>query len=440
MFFNLVRKNGRRSRRENGIFFASLIVSVAAFYIFLSLENQDVIIFLKTMESDAVQKLLMLLPAFYMISLFLLFFLVYFSGMYQLDRRKYEFGVYLMLGMKRRRLFLLLLAEDVWNSLTALAAGIPAAVFLSELISLITSKVAGLGIIGHHFSFSLRAVLLTAVGFAGMKLFAFAILSGRMARREILYYFQDSEEKEEKRGREVFAVLRLLAGVLLLASAYTLAISGRAWEGLGMMSRTIVLGTAGVFLLFSGLGVLLGKIWRRDHRKLGIFTFRQLTEQVSTQWKSLAVTSLLFLAAFCCLAYGISAAQSLGGVSTEHPADFTFRSAKEEMDEVLKETGADKYLQEPYELRMGLLYTQAIPSDPEDTAPVREFYYDRLIQAASALEDEQERESLTQSLRYYDAPYLISLSGYNGVLRAQGEEPVTLDGDEIMIYKGPQSP
>ena len=187
MFFRLVRKNGRKTRRENGIFFVSLIVSIIAFYIFLSLENQDVIVFLKTMESDAVQKLLALLPAFYGVSLFLLFFLVYFSGLYQLERRKYEFGVFLMLGMKRSRLFLLLLAEDVWNSLASLAIGIPIAVFLSEMISMITSKTVGLGIIGHHFTFSLDAVVLTAVGFAGIKLAAFALLSGRMVRKEILY-------------------------------------------------------------------------------------------------------------------------------------------------------------------------------------------------------------------------------------------------------------
>ena len=49
MFFRLVRKNGRKTRRENGIFFVSLIVSIIAFYIFLSLENQDVIVFLKKM-------------------------------------------------------------------------------------------------------------------------------------------------------------------------------------------------------------------------------------------------------------------------------------------------------------------------------------------------------------------------------------------------------
>ena len=283
MFFRLVRKNGRKTRRENGIFFVSLIISIIAFYIFLSLENQDVIVFLKTMESDAVQKLLALLPVFYGVSLFFLFFLVYFSGLYQLQRRKYEFGVLLMLGMKRSRLFLLLLAEDIWNSLASLLIGIPIAVFLSEMISMITSKVVGLGIIGHHFTFSFTfspgAVLLTAAGFAGIKLAAFALLSGKMVRREILYYFQDEGEEGRRASGSLQYVLSLAGGLLCLGAAYASAISGAAWSSLRAMCLTVVIGIAGMFLVFSGLGPFLERVWKGKQKGLGIFTARQLTEQ-----------------------------------------------------------------------------------------------------------------------------------------------------------------
>ena len=92
MFFDLIRRNSKRNRKENGIFFASLIVSVVAFYIILSLRNQDVIIFLQTMESDAVNRLLGLIPALYGFSLFILFFLIYFSSRYQFERRSHELG------------------------------------------------------------------------------------------------------------------------------------------------------------------------------------------------------------------------------------------------------------------------------------------------------------------------------------------------------------
>ena len=53
MFFKLIRKNSKRSRKENGLFFSSLVISIVAFYIILSLSSQDVMVFLKKMESDA---------------------------------------------------------------------------------------------------------------------------------------------------------------------------------------------------------------------------------------------------------------------------------------------------------------------------------------------------------------------------------------------------
>ena len=109
MFFDMVRQNSRRNRKENGIFFSSLLASIVAFYIVLSLPRQDVMVFLGQMESDAVSRLLGMVPLLYGVTLFLLFFLVYFASKYQMERRSHEFGIYLILGMKRSRLFFLLL-------------------------------------------------------------------------------------------------------------------------------------------------------------------------------------------------------------------------------------------------------------------------------------------------------------------------------------------
>ena len=79
MFFKLVFRNSRRSRKENGLFFVSLLLSVIAFYIILSLPRQDVMLFLKEMESDAVNRLLGIVPLFYGVTLGLLFFLIYYA-------------------------------------------------------------------------------------------------------------------------------------------------------------------------------------------------------------------------------------------------------------------------------------------------------------------------------------------------------------------------
>ena len=135
-----------RSRRENGLFFTSLLISIIAFYIILSLSHQDVMVFLQRMESNAVNRLLTLVPVLYGLTLFILFFLVYYANRFQLARRRHEFGVYLMLGMQRRKLFGMLLAEDLRSSLIALAIGLPAAVlWMTYVISNTVLIIAGRG-------------------------------------------------------------------------------------------------------------------------------------------------------------------------------------------------------------------------------------------------------------------------------------------------------
>ena len=220
MFFDLVSRNSRRSRKENGLFFASLLISVIAFYIILSLSQQDVIKFLMKMESDAVKKLVGMIPLFYGMTLIILFFLVYFASKYQLERRRHEFGMYLMLGMRRSRLFLMLLAEDVRSSVFVLAIGLPSAVLLSELISLVTARLAGLGIIGHRLNISLTAILWTAIGFALIKLAAFMILSRRIAGEEIGDLLTDPPDGTKKELPSAVYALALLTGIILLAASY----------------------------------------------------------------------------------------------------------------------------------------------------------------------------------------------------------------------------
>lgn len=59
--------------------FASLVVSIVAFYIILALSHQDVMIFLRSLESDAVNSLLQIAAVFYVFSLVMLFFIYYAS-------------------------------------------------------------------------------------------------------------------------------------------------------------------------------------------------------------------------------------------------------------------------------------------------------------------------------------------------------------------------
>ena len=428
MFSELVKRNSRRSRRENGLFFTSLLIAIIAFYIILSLSHQDVIVFLQRMESNAVNHLLSLVPVLYGLTLFILFFLVYYANRFQLARQRHEFGVYLMLGMQRRKLFGMLLAEDLHSSLIALAIGLPAALLISEVISLVTARLVGLGIVGHRFTLSLSAIGWTAVGFLAIKLLASLILSGKIVREEIGALLTETPEGTKKQRPAAVYAAALVLGIALLAAAYALAIGGRAWSDMRYMALTLALGVAGTLLLFYGLRVIIDRLARRGGAgRLRVFNFRQIEETVIHRSGTLAISSLLILAALCCFGAGVATARS--SRAETHTLDYTFPTDSEDSGAVrdtLAAHGLDGAFSDLFEMRIGRVRTS---TDYQNTVK-----FPALQRTIDALPVSDERQQLQYMLEAVGYPHLIALSGYNRLLAAAGLPELTLADDEAAVY------
>lgn len=430
MFFELVRRNSKRSRKENGIFFVSLIISIVAFYMILSLGQQDVMRFLRIMESDAVNRLLGLIPVLYGFTLFIIFFLIYFACSYQLERRSHELGMYLMMGMRRGRLSAMLILEDLWSSALALLIGIPVAIFLSEMVSLITARLVGLGVIGHQSAFSPRALGFTAAGFLIVKFAAFLILGKKFVSREIGQLLADGQEEKQRKTEKRSSVHRLAAGVLLLAGAYILAIAGVAWVSFLTMGLCMLLGVIGTIWIFQGLrfgiDVLIRK--KRDGHGLGVFTFRQLQENIICRPNSLAVSSLLVVAALCCFGYGISVGWSSQN-QEQHVLDYTFQGEAGEIQEQLAKPEIGECIDQLFEVRLRTFYVE----EGEHS-----FSWQPFLEVLGSLKEQKERETLINNIQQHVSPDFISLSGYNRIREAAGEKPLELAKDQVALYSDPE--
>lgn len=437
MFFKYIRRNYKRSYKENGIFFLSLVVAIIAFYVVLSLEKQDVITFLKGMESDAVNRLLGLIPAVYVFSLFLIFFLIYFAAKYQMERRNHEFGIMMMFGMKQSRLFLWLLAEDIYSSAWALGIGLPVAVLLSEVISLVTVKIIGVGVIGHQFTLSLKGVLFTVIGFAGIKMFANILLCSKMIKKEPASLMNDLQEEKQKEIKQKHSFILLVWGILLLASAYTLAILKYTWSGIGPFFMTMILGISGTFLLFKGIcaifTVMAGK--KKAKERLFRFTFRQLQENVFLCSNSLAVSSLFILIAVACMSYGVAVSIQNIKDGSRHSMDFTFENYDEESANEIEKLSQQKEIQEKIaswsRVRVAYLETDDIWGEDTDRE-THEYDTSDLDRALKVLPEEEQEQF---SMYYVHAPHLIALSGYNEILEKAGKEPLRLEDDEMAVFQ-----
>ena len=439
MFFKQVRRNAAKNRKNNGLFFGSLVVAIVAFYTLLSLSDQDVMRFLKTMESDAISKLMLLIPIVYMISLFFVFFLVYFAYRYQLDNRKREFGLYLMLGMKRSTLFAMLMSETIWNSLVSILLGLPIALLLTEGISLATAKLVGLGIIGHKISFSIPAVLGTVIGFIAVQMIAMLFLSAAFSRKEPMELLRsDSPEKQVSlSGKKGW--LGLVLGLIFLILAYVIGVTMLGSFDFKIVTLVLALGGSGTFLLYHGMGVFIGhKIQQKSPARSGLFTFtgRQIQENVLHQYRALAVSSLLLLMALACISFGIGTASGRGSMDVR-TVDFSIEGNEQEVRGVLDSEASKSMISMYYPMFLGSMNTNLYDQTGavlESKPNAHELSWAGLSDALANLPETDLRNNMMENFSDRSGSYLISETSYNNLLQTIGKKPIQLGKSQVALY------
>jgi putative ABC transport system permease protein len=458
MFFNLAWRNAKRSRSDNLIYFLTMVTAVAAFYIVLSLGKQDVIRFLEDLESDAVNRLLTtIMPAFYMCALLFVFFLVVFADKYQLECRSREMGLYLMLGMTKKRLFSQIMTEGMITSLLALCGGIVCGGFLSEIISLATSRLVGQGIITHQSSFSIGAVIFTVLGFLLIQSVALFILGRRLFHKEINQLLYGEMEKKQNVGNARSSFLTLVLGAVALMIAYWLVMYRFLSAGGAMLLIAVIFGIAGTIFFIRGiarlLSILAGAAKSKVTHGLYTFTLRQMQENITNKYVSIGVASILMMLTIMMIADGSSIIMSYTGQMTRGASvyDFTVMGEDQTVEEYLVSEQIRPYVSDLNRMEIGKMkrpegvgmntfvnwsglreqIVQNLPAGVEDPATQNAVSYEIGAYNPPAL-------NLLALIDTSSAtPYLIPVSAYNRLLEASGENALTLKDDEAVFYLNP---
>ena len=168
MLFKLSFRNMKKSFKDYAIYFLTLVLGVAIFYMFNSIDSQQAMLDISESKKQIIKLMIQMLG---MVSVFIaviLGLLIVYANKFLINRRKKEFGIYMTLGMGRRQISKIILFETILVGIISLFAGLAFGVFASQFMSVLVAKIFEANMDKFTFIFSKDACIKTCVYFAIM--------------------------------------------------------------------------------------------------------------------------------------------------------------------------------------------------------------------------------------------------------------------------------
>ena len=104
MLFKLSMKNVQKSFKDYAIYFITLVLGVAIFYLFNSLDSQEAMLKVSASTKEIIKLMINMLSFLSAFVAVILGLLIVYANNFLIKRRKKEFGIYMTLGMGRRQI------------------------------------------------------------------------------------------------------------------------------------------------------------------------------------------------------------------------------------------------------------------------------------------------------------------------------------------------
>ena len=319
MLVKLAFRNIRRSVKDYGVYFVTLVFGVAVFYAFNSVTSQSILFDLEdTATANVFDMTGQMLGMFSVVIACVLGFLVLYANGFLIRRRKQEFGTYLMLGMNPRSVSAIVLMETVAVGLVSLVVGLLLGFALSQGLSFVTAGLFNIQMTQYRFVFSTDAFLLTLGCF--VLIFAVTGLFNTLSIRRYKLIDLLSARSRNARFRvrnPWISLVAFIAAVGVVAWAYLTLIDNGLLQFDEGFWRATALMVAGTFLFFWSLaGFALAVIERTRgvyFKGLAMFTMRQIASKVNTAFVSLSVVCIMLFFSLTVFSTGMGLARAFSG-------------------------------------------------------------------------------------------------------------------------------
>ena len=161
MLCRMALKNIRKSFRDYAIYFFTLVIGVSVFYVFNAIETQTSFLVISHDEREMAEILGTVLSSLSVFVAVVLGLLIVFASRFLMKRRNKEFATYLLLGMSKGNIAVIMFIETAIIGLVSLVIGLLIGTGLSQLMSAVVANLFEADMSSFKFIISTSAILKT---------------------------------------------------------------------------------------------------------------------------------------------------------------------------------------------------------------------------------------------------------------------------------------
>ena len=312
MLFKLSLKNISKSIKDYAIYFFTLILGVAIFYVFNAIDDQSVMMKVSSTTAEIIKLMTNVLSGVSVFVSIILAFLIVYASRFLIKRRNKEFGVYLTLGMSKKKISLILFIETLIIGIVSLVVGLGIGFLLSQLMSILVANMFEADLTRFQFVFSTNACIKTLIYFSIMYFVVMIFNTINISKCKLIDLMHSNKKSEKiKLKNPLFCTIVFIISCIALGFAYYQVTGGI--EKMTYANSIFVpmgIGAVSTFFVFWSLSGLLLKIFismkNTYYKGLNSFTLRQFSSKINTMTFSMTIICLMLFITICVLSSAMS--------------------------------------------------------------------------------------------------------------------------------------
>lgn len=445
MLCKLSLKNIKKSIKDYAIYFFTLILGVSIFYVFNALDSQTVMMNVSSSTQELIKLMMSMMQGVSVFVSFILGFLIIYASRFLMKRRNKEFGIYLTLGMSKRKISMILFFETLFIGIISLIVGLGLGIILSQFMSLIVANMFEADLTKFTFTLSKPAIIKTIIYFGIMYILVMIFNTISVSKCKLIDLLNDSKKGEKiKLKNPILCIIIFIISCLVLIKAYHIVtVEFLTLQDVTDILKPIVMGCVSTFFIFwslSGLILRIAQAWKKHYYKnLNSFILRQFSSKINTTVFSTTIICLMLFITICLLSSCLTIKNSMNANIKElAPVDYEF-TVTINMDKYYDKYRSSGYNDEQIK-NSNLKVLDIFKRFNFDTSK----YFGEYIEINTyATPDLTMNDTLGTKLdtirtsfpflKYDTMEPIMKISDYNKVAKLYGNEEYSLEKDEYII-------